>query len=118
MSDFPSNTVVENKSFTDLSGFPDVFNVMKTNDFAKPTPVMLFKALANPKRVAILRYLNSCSYATNKVICKNTQIDQPQVSDAMKRLLKAHLITKEKVGTQKIFMLNKPVWQTVEHLLH
>ncbi|RYZ56319.1 MAG: ArsR family transcriptional regulator [Sphingobacteriales bacterium] len=118
MSDFPSNIVVENKSFSELSDFPDVFTGMKTVDSATPTPVILFKALANSKRVTILRYLNSCSYATNKVICKNTQIDQPQVSDAMKRLLKANLITQEKVGTQKIFMLNRPVWQTVEHLLH
>ena len=90
---------------------------METKDSAAPTPVLLFKALANPKRLKIVRYLASCSYATNKVICKNTQIDQPQVSDVLKRLLKANMVTQEKVGTQKIFQLNRSVWHTVEHLL-
>lgn len=81
------------------------------------SPVALFKALANPKRIQVLRYLHRCKFATNKVIAKYTGIPQPQVSAALKKLLQANLVTKAKVGTQWLFELNEPVWSKVQYVL-
>ena len=81
------------------------------------TPVALFKALANPKRIQVLRCLHRCKFATNKVIAKYTGIPQPQVSAALKKLLQADLVTKEKVGTQWLYELNEPVWSKLQHVL-
>jgi DNA-binding transcriptional ArsR family regulator len=90
---------------------------MKASKQTVPTSVELFKALSNPKRITILKYLHLCRFATNKVLAKATGVPQPQTTAAMKKLLVVKLVTKEKVGTQWIFELNQPVWKAVEHLL-
>lgn len=89
---------------------------MGINKWDAPVTTTLPKALSNPKRVMILQYLNFCQYATNQVITKYTGIPQPQTSAALKTLLAAELVKKEKVGTQWIYELNEPVWEKVSHL--
>ncbi|WP_121354861.1 ArsR/SmtB family transcription factor [Flavisolibacter nicotianae] len=89
---------------------------MSTNKWDTPLTTTLFKALANPKRITILLYLHASRFATNKVITKYTGIPQPQTSAAMKALLAAELVTKEKVGTQWIYMVG-PVWEKVKYLI-
>lgn len=90
---------------------------MTTRKWEAPVSAALFKALSNPKRVTILLYLNACRFATNKVIAKYTGIPQPQTSAALKQLLVTELVTKEKVRTQWLYMLNESTWNQVEHLL-
>lgn len=79
--------------------------------------ITLFKVLSNPKRVTILQYLQQCVYATNSVIVKNTGIPQPQVTDALKKLQKVLLVSRERAGKRVVYQVNPSQWDQIKHLI-
>jgi DNA-binding transcriptional ArsR family regulator len=83
----------------------------------KPDNKSIFHVLSNPKRINILLYLDRCIYATNKVIAENTRIPQPQVTSALKKLQNAGLITEERAGKRRVYLLNPCLWNKVKDLL-
>lgn len=75
------------------------------------TNVNIFKALADPTRLDIVRELTkkphdtaSCAQVSN---CSS--LSQPAMSHHFKKLVDAGVLTEHKQGTEKIYELNHPL---------
>ena len=67
----------------------------------------ILKAISNPVRIQILRYLcegPSCVTLTNKQI----NISQPNLSQHLKVLKEADIIESKKIQTKRCYSINKP----------
>ena len=70
--------------------------------------VQVFKALADPTRLKLVRQLAACptSQKTCGELSDKADLSQPAMSHHFIKLANAGIVTEDKVGTQKIYTLN------------
>lgn len=75
---------------------------------ADESRVKIFKALADPTRLELVRSLATCS--TGQKSCSDlsarTSLSQPAMSHHFNKLVQAGIVAEAKAGTAKIYKLN------------
>lgn len=70
--------------------------------------IAVFKALADPTRLKMVRVLASCptGQKTCGELSEKAELSQPAMSHHFAKLASAGIVSEEKVGTHKIYSLN------------
>lgn len=85
-----------------------VLTVTKSSKSQKTIKVL--KSLANPTRLEIVKDLARCpSGETCGKLSEKKYLSQPTMSHHFLKLIEAGVITERKFGTQKQYILNKPL---------
>lgn len=76
--------------------------------------IKVFKALANPTRLSLIKDLASCPKGeTCGKLSEKKLLSQPTMSHHFLKLIEAKVITERKFGTQKEYILNRPLLESI-----
>lgn len=86
---------------------------LATNTKSVSKTVKVLKSLANPTRLDIVKELARCpSGETCGKLSEKNYLSQPTMSHHFLKLIEAGVISERKFGTQKNYMLNKPLLES------
>ena len=85
---------------------------MKEKDLEK-----IFKALANKRRLAIIRYLKKGKRATVGSIASHIKLSFKSTSKHLNILFSVDIVDREQKDLQKFYFLVNPVSNLIKHLL-
>lgn len=82
---------------------------------AEDKTIKVFRALANPIRLKMVRELKHCpnSEESCSELSSKTMLSQPTMSHHFNRLLDAGIISETKLGTQKNYSLNRKLLENL-----
>lgn len=82
--------------------------------------VKVFKALADPTRLELVRQLARCSGGTKSCgsLSSRSELSQPALSHHFAKLVSAEIVYEHKDGQRKYYTLNKKLLQRSGLLLH
>lgn len=71
--------------------------------------IAVFKALADPTRIKLVRSLASCPTGQKSCseLSSRSELSQPAMSHHFAKLASAGIIVDQKVGTQKSYLINR-----------
>lgn len=71
--------------------------------------VAVFKALADPTRLDLVRQLAHCSSAKSCDLSSKAYLSQPAMSHHFSKLVSAGVVKQSKLGKEKSYELNRPL---------
>ncbi len=82
---------------------------------AEDKVVKVFKALANPTRLKMVRELKSCPNSEESCshLSEKSILSQPTLSHHFNRLVEAGIVHETKFGTQKNYALNRQLLDSI-----
>ncbi|WP_041633067.1 ArsR/SmtB family transcription factor [Maribacter sp. HTCC2170] len=94
--------------------------ITKTQIFDKKQNelAIIFKALANPARIAILQYISTRSECICNDIVEEIGLAQPTISQHLKELKSINLIEGEISGKKVCYCINLKKWKEIQDLLN
>jgi DNA-binding transcriptional ArsR family regulator len=79
-------------------------------------PAIVFSALADPTRCAVLDLLRSGAQPAGQ-IARRFPVSRPAVSKHLRQLRRAHLVEEHRAGRQRLYRLNPEPLKLVDHWL-
>ena len=97
----------------------DTMGITKSESFTTEQNDManLFKAMANPARVAIIQYLLKVDFCICGDIVNELPLAQPTISQHLKELKEVGLIKGEIEGTSVCYCLDEKEWSKASSLI-
>lgn len=87
--------------------------VANKNEMQEKT-VKVLKAIANPTRLALVKELGRCPSGEKcSKLSEKQMLSQPTMSHHFLKLVEAGVIKERKFGTEKEYVLNKPLLETL-----
>jgi DNA-binding transcriptional ArsR family regulator len=74
-------------------------------------------ACANEKRLEILRFLRHRKYANVSTISRSINLAIKSTSKHLQLLHNAHIIKREREGTEMYYSLNRPLNEVAKHII-